>query len=117
MYKRRVLASRDVGGSVAPPVPGGQGGLGGRLGPPPGSSKGDCLRLREAPVGSEPVTPDGCADCLRDGTTWVHLRLCLTCANVACCHSSTGRHATPPHLHTAHPGMPSIEPCAASPWR
>ena len=33
------------------------------------------------------VTPsaDGCEDCLRIGSRWVHLRLCLTCGHVGCC--------------------------------
>ena len=37
-----------------------------------------CEHLREvADVAVEPRTPEGCEECLRDGTTWVHLRLCL----------------------------------------
>jgi hypothetical protein len=28
---------------------------------------------------------DGCEDCLRLGTPWVHLPLCLTCGHVGCC--------------------------------
>ena len=37
--------------------------------------------------------PEGCEECLRDGTHWVHLRLCLTCGHVGCCDSSPQRHA------------------------
>ena len=40
-----------------------------------------------------PNTPEGCEECLRDGTHWVHLRLCLTCGHVGCCDSSPERHA------------------------
>src|SRR5687768_17647151 len=42
-----------------------------------------------------PVTPsaEGCEDCLRIGSTWLHLRLCLTCGHVGCCDSSPNRHA------------------------
>jgi CPA2 family monovalent cation:H+ antiporter-2 len=57
------------------------------------------------------VTPgtQGCAECLRDGTRWVHLRVCLECGHVGCCDSSPGRHATA-HFHaTGHPVMRSIE--------
>ncbi len=39
------------------------------------------------------MTPDGCEECLRDGTAWVHLRMCLTCGHVGCCDSSEGKHA------------------------
>ena len=111
-----VLASLDVEESVVTSVSERQGALRERLVLTPESSKGDCLHLRDAPVGIEPVTPDGCADCLRDGTTWVHLRLCLTCGNVGCCDSSTGRHATAHHRQTAHPVMRSIEPGEGWRW-
>ena len=36
-------------------------------------------------------TPGGCEDCMREGTRWVHLRMCLTCGNVGCCDSSPRR--------------------------
>ena len=29
-----------------------------------------------------PRTPQGCEECLRIGSPWVHLRLCLTCGHV-----------------------------------
>jgi len=34
-----------------------------------------------------PRTPEGCQECLRLGTRWIHLRLCLTCGHVGCCES------------------------------
>jgi hypothetical protein len=53
---------------------------------------------------------DGCEECLRDGTSWVHLRVCLSCGHVGCCDSSVGRHATK-HFHaTHHPIIESFEP-------
>ena len=58
------------------------------------------------------VTPrsQGCEDCLRIGSTWVHLRLCLTCGHVGCCDSSPNKHATK-HFHaTRHPIVTSFEP-------
>jgi CPA1 family monovalent cation:H+ antiporter len=65
-----------------------------------------------------PVTPssqDSCADCVAEGTTWVHLRLCLQCGTVACCDSSPRKHATR-HFHdTRHPVMRSYEP--GETWR
>jgi hypothetical protein len=52
----------------------------------------------------------GCEECLRLGTPWVHLRLCLTCGHVGCCDSSPMRHARM-HAHTvAHPIVQSMEP-------
>jgi uncharacterized UBP type Zn finger protein len=51
----------------------------------------------------------GCEDCLRIGTRWVHLRLCLACGHVGCCDSSPERHATK-HFHaTGHPVIQSYE--------
>ncbi|WP_375769538.1 UBP-type zinc finger domain-containing protein [Archangium gephyra] len=57
-----------------------------------------------------PSTTAGCEDCLRTGSPWVHLRLCLECGHVGCCDSSPNRHATK-HFHaTSHPVIRSFEP-------
>ena len=36
----------------------------------------------------------GCEDCLKSGSKWVHLRVCLTCGYVGCCNSSPNKHAS-----------------------
>ena len=77
---------------------------------------GDCEHLREAPPWVAPRTPDGCEECLRDGTTWVHLRLCLGCGHVGCCDSSVGKHASAHFGECRHPVMRSIEPGEAWKW-
>ncbi len=51
-----------------------------------------------------------CAECVKLGDTWVHLRLCMSCGNVGCCDSSKNKHATKHFLATKHPVMRSIEP-------
>jgi uncharacterized UBP type Zn finger protein len=58
------------------------------------------------------VTPSapGCEDCLRIGSWWVHLRLCLTCGHVGCCDSSPNRHATKHAREMGHPLVQSMEP-------
>jgi len=62
-----------------------------------------------------PQTTEGCAECLRLGTPWVHLRLCLTCGHVGCCDSSPMRHARA-HAHSiGHPIVQSME--AGENWR
>jgi uncharacterized UBP type Zn finger protein len=69
--------------------------------------------LCEHEAGLEPVpprTPAGCEECLRAGTSWVHLRLCFSCGHVGCCDSSPGRHATRHFQDKAHPVMASYEP-------
>jgi monovalent cation/hydrogen antiporter len=77
---------------------------------------GDCAHLRDAPRVVPARTPQGCEECLRDGTRWVHLRLCLSCGHVGCCDSSTGKHATAHFHETEHPVMRSIEPGEAWRW-
>lgn len=63
----------------------------------------------------KPHTPGACEECLRLGTPWVHLRLCLTCGRVGCCDSSPMRHARA-HAHAAaHPIVQSAEP--GETWR
>jgi CPA1 family monovalent cation:H+ antiporter len=63
-----------------------------------------------------PSTTEGCEDCLREGTRWVHLRECLVCGHVGCCDNSPRRHATA-HWHgTAHAIVRSIEPGEEWAW-
>jgi CPA1 family monovalent cation:H+ antiporter len=81
-----------------------------------GSLAGDCEHLRHAPAVVPARTPGACEDCLRDGTTWVHLRLCLSCGHVGCCDSSIGRHATGHFGRTRHAVMRSVEPGEAWRW-
>ena len=58
----------------------------------------------------EPKTPEGCEECLKIGSDWVHLRECLECGHIGCCDSSPNTHATK-HFHaTQHPIMKSYEP-------
>jgi CPA2 family monovalent cation:H+ antiporter-2 len=59
-----------------------------------------------------PVQPSayGCEDCLRIGSTWVHLRICLSCGHVGCCDSSPHRHARAHSEAVGHPIMASFEP-------
>jgi CPA1 family monovalent cation:H+ antiporter len=82
----------------------------------PRQRAGDCAHLRAAPRVIPARTPGGCEECLRDGTRWVHLRLCLDCGHVGCCDSSVGRHANGHFRETGHPVMRSIEPGEAWRW-
>lgn len=68
-----------------------------------------CAHIKQA-HNTKAKTPNGCEECLAEGTKWVHLRLCLECGHVGCCDSSIMRHATK-HFHTTqHPVMRSFEP-------
>jgi CPA1 family monovalent cation:H+ antiporter len=76
---------------------------------------GGCEHLQAA--GEHPVPPDPqCSDCVREGTAPVHLRMCLTCGNVGCCDSSTGKHATKHFQQSAHATMCSAEPRESWRW-
>ena len=77
--------------------------------------EGDCDHLREVRPPVEPDTPGECGDCLREGTAWVHLRMCVSCGHIACCDSSPQRHASAHHEATGHPVMRSAEP--GEDWR
>ncbi|GAA1515316.1 Na+/H+ antiporter [Kribbella lupini] len=78
-----------------------------RVPAPPG---GPCDHLADAPVVKTPNTPEGCEECLAEGGTWVHLRLCLDCGHVGCCDSSQMKHASKHFAQTEHPVMRSFEP-------
>jgi uncharacterized UBP type Zn finger protein len=63
-----------------------------------------------------PHTTRGCEDCLKIGSVWVHLRLCMTCGHVGCCDSSPNRHATKHFHETQHPIIRSFEPGETWGW-
>jgi len=75
---------------------------------------GICEHLEAAPDPDVPKDPF-CADCVREGTTPVHLRMCLACGNVGCCDSSPGKHASRHFEAVGHPVMRSAEP--GEDWR
>jgi uncharacterized UBP type Zn finger protein len=75
----------------------------------------ECTRLDQV-RDVEPRTPEGCEECLRANSWWVHLRLCVTCGHVGCCDQSPNKHATK-HFHlTQHPIIRSLEPAEDWGW-
>ena len=82
---------------------------------PPASHTG-CEHMAKLSQPPSPRTPQGCEDCLREGLSWVHLRLCMTCGHVGCCDSSVGRHATGHSASLHHPVIRSFEPGEAWEW-
>ncbi|HET6626389.1 MAG TPA: Na+/H+ antiporter [Nocardioidaceae bacterium] len=74
-----------------------------------------CEHLEEAPHDTARNLEDACEDCLAEGTSWVHLRLCLQCGHMGCCDSSPRRHATAHFEQEGHPVMRSAE--AGENWR
>jgi uncharacterized UBP type Zn finger protein len=69
-----------------------------------------CTHLDSIEITELPEATDGCVDCLRDGTPWLHLRICLTCGHVGCCDDSPQRHATAHSTGSEHPIIRSLEP-------
>lgn len=51
-----------------------------------------------------------CDECVKIGSTWVHLRTCQTCGATLCCDSSPNRHASAHARRTEHPVIASAEP-------
>jgi uncharacterized UBP type Zn finger protein len=68
-----------------------------------------CTHLDEVTVEELPAEVAGCEDCLRVGSKWLHLRICLTCGHVGCCDNSPNRHATAHYHETSHPLIRSLE--------
>jgi len=81
----------------------------------PAATAGSCKHLDHEWVDKDPSSPDSCAVCVAEGMTWVHLRMCLKCGNVACCDSSPGKHSAQHFHETRHPVMRSFEP--GETWR
>ena len=73
-------------------------------------SRPACTHLDTVTLHELPAAVDGCEECLREGTKWLHLRICLACGHVGCCDDSPNRHATA-HFHSDdHPLIRSLEP-------
>jgi uncharacterized UBP type Zn finger protein len=51
-----------------------------------------------------------CAECVKIGARWVHLRTCQSCGETLCCDDSPNKHATAHYRATTHPVISSAEP-------
>ncbi|MGP1991958.1 UBP-type zinc finger domain-containing protein [Zobellia laminariae] len=51
-----------------------------------------------------------CAECVKTGDSWLHLRTCQTCGVTLCCDSSPNRHASKHAQSSGHPVISSAEP-------
>ena len=51
-----------------------------------------------------------CAECVKIGSEWVHLRTCQTCGVTLCCDSSPNRHASQHARAATHPVIASAQP-------
>jgi hypothetical protein len=51
-----------------------------------------------------------CEECIKTGSSWVHLRTCQTCGVTLCCDDSFHKHATKHYYRSGHPVIISSEP-------
>ena len=51
-----------------------------------------------------------CAECVKTGDPWVHLRTCQDCGVTLCCDSSPNQHASKHASASGHPVIASAEP-------
>jgi uncharacterized UBP type Zn finger protein len=79
-------------------------------------SSAPCAHLDQVEVTELPEPLEGCEECLRSGSSWVHLRMCLTCGKVGCCDNSPNRHATAHFRESDHPLVRSAEPGESWAW-
>jgi ubiquitin-hydrolase Zn-finger-containing protein len=58
----------------------------------------------------KPPTLRECAECVKTGSSWVHLRTCQECNATLCCDDSPNRHASKHARSSRHPVIASAEP-------
>ena len=64
----------------------------------------------EAVTNIRPPKARVCDECVKMGSSWVHLRTCQACGGTHCCDSSPNRHATRHAREKGHPVIASAEP-------
>jgi uncharacterized UBP type Zn finger protein len=75
-----------------------------------------CRHLDSIAVVELPAAIAGCEECLKMGSQWVHLRMCMTCGRIGCCDSSPNRHASRHAADDHHPIARSAEPGEEWSW-
>ena len=68
-----------------------------------------CGYLRSVTVETLPTSIRGGEECLKTGSHWVHLRMCMSCGKIGCCDSSPNRHASRHAAEDGHPIARSAE--------
>jgi uncharacterized UBP type Zn finger protein len=76
----------------------------------------ECTHLDAVEVLEIPAEIEGCEECLKLGTKWVHLRMCTSCGHIGCCDNSPERHATAHYNETGHPIIRSAQPGETWSW-
>jgi uncharacterized UBP type Zn finger protein len=75
-----------------------------------------CTHLDTIHITELPEHIAGCEECLKSGSWWVHLRMCMECGKIGCCDSSPNRHASRHAAEDGHPIARSAEPGEQWSW-
>jgi hypothetical protein len=67
-----------------------------------------CAHLNSIQSVKQPQVRE-CAECVKTGDSWVHLRTCQECGVTLCCDSSPNRHATKHARTSGHPVIASAQ--------
>ena len=73
------------------------------------STEGACADIR-AITTVKTAQRRECVECVKTGSSWVHLRTCQECGVTHCCDDSPNRHASKHARATNHPVIASAEP-------
>jgi len=68
-----------------------------------------CTHLSAITVVKHPADLE-CEECVKIGSSWVHLRTCQQCGVTLCCDSSPNQHASKHARDTSHPVIASAQP-------
>jgi hypothetical protein len=72
-------------------------------------TNGTCVHITSVATVKRPRRHE-CQECVKIGSSWVHLRTCQTCGATLCCDSSPNRHASAHARGTNHAVIASAEP-------
>jgi Zn-finger in ubiquitin-hydrolases and other protein len=72
-------------------------------------SNGSCSHLSAITTIKLPDRHE-CAECVKIGAQWVHLRTCQQCGVTLCCDSSPNQHASKHARASRHPVVASAQP-------
>jgi hypothetical protein len=70
---------------------------------------GTCSHLRDIGTVRQARRRE-CEECVKIGSSWIHLRTCQACGATLCCDSSPNRHASAHARASGHPVICSAEP-------
>jgi uncharacterized UBP type Zn finger protein len=72
-------------------------------------AEGACAHIEAITTVKRPKRRE-CEECVKSGSSWIHLRICQECGATHCCDDSPGRHATKHARASKHPVIASAEP-------